>query len=181
MRTEFHPAHHDAYRLGSLVLLVAGAVILTALGYQYIGGLEPCHLCLIERYAYYAGIPLLFLALIAISGGRPGWAALGFFLVGLAFLANAGLGTYHAGAEWGWWPGPTTCSGGMQPLDSPADLLKGLKTAHVVRCDQASWWFLGLSMAAWNAIISIGLWITSFTAGRAALRARAAVASRFFN
>ena len=165
-------AHRQAYEPGALTLVVAIGVILTALGYQHLGGLEPCHLCLIERYAYYFSIPVLFLSLIAVSGGHPGWASIGFYLVSLAFLANAILGTYHSGAEWGLWAGPSTCSGGLQPLDSPADLLKGLKVAHVVRCDQATWWFLGLSMAAWNAFVSIGLWITSFVAGRSASQAK---------
>ena len=180
MRTVVLPAHREAYRPGALALLVATAVILTALGYQYIGGLEPCDLCFLERYAYYISIPVLFLSLVATSGGHPAWAAVGFALVSLAFLANAGLGAYHAGAEWGFWPGPTTCSGGLAKLDSPADLLRGLTTVHVVRCDQASWWFLGVSMAGWNALFSAGLWITSFIAARAAWRAKTATASNYF-
>ena len=180
MRTAVHATHRDAYRSGALALLVAIAVILTALGYQYLGGLEPCDLCFLERYAYYAAIPVLFFSLVAVTGGHPGWAASGFGLVSLAFLANAGLGTYHAGAEWGFWPGPSTCSGGLAKLDSPADLLRGLTTVHVVRCDQASWWFLGVSMAGWNAIFSAGLWITSFVAARAALRTRTAATAKSF-
>ena len=163
---------HNAYRLGALTLAVAVGVILTALAYQYLGGLEPCALCLTERYAYYAGIPVLFLALTALSAGHTNWATIGLFLVSLAFLANAALGGYHAGAEWGFWPGPSTCSGALRPLDSPADLLKGLKTAHVVRCDQASWWFLGLSFAGWNAVVSTGLSITTFFASWILLRNR---------
>ena len=160
----------DAYRLGALTLLVTVGVILTALAFEYVGGHEPCELCLKERYAYYAGIPVLFLGLTALSAHHAGWAATAFATVGLAFLANAGLGGYHAGAEWGYWPGPLTCSGGLRPLDSPADLLKGLKMARVIRCDQASWRFLGLSFAGWNVFVSTCLWITSFWAARQAIR-----------
>ncbi len=165
-----HSAHDDAYRLGALTLLTAAGIILAALAFEYLGGLEPCELCLKERYAYYAGIPALFGALTLLSARRTTWAGVAFFTVGLAFLANALLGGYHAGAEWGYWPGPSTCSGTLRPLDSPADLLKGLKSVRVIRCDQASWRFAGLSFAGWNAVVSTGLWITSFMAARSTLR-----------
>ncbi len=160
----------DAYRFGALALLASIAVILMALGFEYLGGHAPCPLCLMERYAYYAGIPLLALALIAISGGHPTIAATGFIIVALAFVANMGLGTYHAGAEWGFWPGPSTCSGDLSPLGSPADLLRGLSAPKVVRCDQAGWRMFGLSFAGWNAVISTGLWITLAQAVRSTWR-----------
>ncbi len=161
---------HDAYRLGALSLLGAIAVIGAALAFQYLGGLEPCALCLTERYAYYAGIPVLFATLVALAAGYSRWAAVGFCLVALAFLANALLGGYHTGAEWGFWPGPSTCSGALKPLGSPADLLRGGPAVRVIRCDQASWWFLGLSFAGWNALISTGLCITLLLAGRMTVR-----------
>lgn len=170
--TSSFPGYQDAYRIGAVTLLVTVGVILTALAFEYVGGHEPCELCLKERYAYYFAIPVLFLGLTALSSRSTNWAAAAFCLVGLAFLANALLGGYHAGAEWGYWPGPSTCSGGLRPLDSPADLLKGLKTARVIRCDQASWRFLGLSFAGWNVVVTIGLWITSFLAAREAMRTR---------
>jgi disulfide bond formation protein DsbB len=152
--------------LGAFSLLIALGSILVALAFQYIGGYEPCPLCLTERYAYYAGIPLLFLSLVILSAGRPSIAAVGFGLVALAFFANAALGGYHAGAEWGFWPGPSTCSGALAPLGSPADLLKGAAQITVIRCDQASWRMFGLSFAGWNAVISAGLGISAFLAMR---------------
>ncbi len=163
---------HDAYRLGSAALVIALGAIITALAFEHFGGYEPCPLCLMERYAYYAGIPVLFLALTALSAQQMHVAAVGFLLVSLAFLANAGLGGYHAGAEWGFWPGPSTCSGALKPLGSPADLLKGLASVRVIRCDQASWWFLGLSFAGWNTVTSALLWITSLAAATITWRDR---------
>jgi len=179
LHSAFPAGSREAYRLGASALLIAVAVILAALGFEHLGGQAPCPLCLIERYAYYVSIPLLFLSLILIAADRAALAAAGFLLVALAFLANMGLAGYHTGAEWGFWPGPSTCSGGLAPLGSPADLLKGLATARVVRCDQASWWFLGLSFAGWNTVVSTVLWITAFLASRSALRASSATASRF--
>ena len=179
MRTTASTHKDPAYRLGALALLVAAAVILAALAFEYIGGHAPCPLCLTERYAYYVAIPLLFLAMIAVASGHNELAALGFFIVALAFFANMILGGYHTGAEWGFWPGPSTCSGALQPLGSPADLLKGTQIPRVVRCDAASWWFLGLSFAGWNTVVSTVLWITSLQAGRIALAAGSPPKTRF--
>ena len=78
----------SSYRIGALVLFVAVGAILTALGFEHIGGYQPCPLCLQQRWAYYAGIPLLFAALVLVASHKPKMAAVLFFLVALAFLAN---------------------------------------------------------------------------------------------
>lgn len=152
----FDPLAAPAYRTGAALLLFALAIILVALGFEYIGGYAPCPLCLQQRYAYYAGIPLLFLALVALAADKAALATLLFALVGLGFLANAGLGVYHAGAEWGFWPGPDTCAGGIAKLSLKAsDLAKPGTAMNVVRCDQAAWRFLGISFAGYNVLISL--------------------------
>jgi disulfide bond formation protein DsbB len=120
------------YRLGGAALLLAIVSILTALGFQYFAGYQPCMLCLMQRYAYYAGIPLLFAALVLTAGGSRGAAAALFLLVALAFFANAGLGVYHAGAEWKFWAGPTTCGGGGSLTTSAGSLLGDLQNIKVV-------------------------------------------------
>jgi len=145
--------HEAAYRTGALVLFFAAIVILTALAFEYVGGYVPCPLCLQQRYAYYAGVPLLFLALVLVAAERERLAAVVFVVVALGFLANAGLGTYHAGAEWKFWPGPDTCAASLGPLSTSAGgLLKELEKTRVVRCDEAAWRMLGLSFAGWNVV-----------------------------
>jgi disulfide bond formation protein DsbB len=153
-----------AYRWGGLTLLAALAGILIALGFQYWGGMAPCPLCLQQRYAYYAGIPALFLGLILLGAGQGRWAALLFFLVSLAFLANAGLGTYHAGAEWKFWPGPDTCAATGSGPSATGGLLERLKNTQVIRCDEAAGRFLGLSFAGWNVFLSLALCIGALQA-----------------
>ena len=148
------PEKSTAYRLGGLTLFFVTGVILVALGFEHLGGYQPCPLCLMQRYAYYAAIPLLFVAMALISE-MPRLAALLFFIVALAFLANAGLGVYHAGAEWKFWPGPDTCGGAHALPTSPADLLRGLEESRIVRCDEAPWTFAGLSFAGWNVVASL--------------------------
>ncbi len=139
--------------------MLAAAAILTALGFEYIGKYAPCPLCLQQRWAYYVAIPATFIGLVLLSTGRPNIASALFALVALAFLANAGLGTYHAGVEWGFWPGPDTCA--AQPYSIPsrggAGILAQLPQTGVVRCDEAQIRVAGLSFAGWNVIACLML------------------------
>ena len=156
------------YQFGTLALFLAAFTLLTALGFQYIGGYVPCMLCMLERYAYYAAIPSLFLALVLTAGSYRGIASALFFLVAVAFLANTGLGVYHAGAEWKFWPGPATCGGGESLTTSAGNLLNEIQHTKVIKCDEASLRFLGVSFAGWNVIASFLLMLISLWAALAA-------------
>jgi disulfide bond formation protein DsbB len=159
------PAHkHPAYRWAALTLLAALAGIVTALGFQYIGDIQPCPLCLQQRYAYYAGIPVLFAGLVLFGAGRRRESAILFLLVALAFLANGGLGVYHAGAEWKFWPGPDTCAAGASVPSAGGNLLSRLQNVKVIRCDEAAGRFLGLSFPGWNVFLSLAICIGALQA-----------------
>ena len=139
-----------------LVTLIAAATIAGAWFFQLVLGIVPCPLCLEQRYAYYLAIPLGLLIALAARGGAPRPLLLvGLAILALATLANAGLGTYHSGVEWGFWQGPTDCSGPVVNLGSATDLLSRLDTVKVVRCDEVQWRFLGLSLAGYNVLISL--------------------------
>ncbi|HXF55597.1 MAG TPA: disulfide bond formation protein B [Hyphomicrobiaceae bacterium] len=144
----------DAFRWGVLLLSSAAVVILAALGFEYIGGYVPCPLCLQQRYAYYVGIPLIGLALWSLRAGKTQAASLLMVAAAVLFAVNAGLGVYHAGAEWGDWPGPQSCATAQPLPPNAADLLKDLAKSQIVRCDEATWRFLWLSFAGWNAAFS---------------------------
>ncbi|WP_295556875.1 disulfide bond formation protein B [uncultured Hyphomicrobium sp.] len=165
------PERSAAYRYGGLTLFLAAAVILTALAFQYLGGYAPCPLCLMQRYAYYAGIPLLFVAM-ALVAEMPRLAGFIFFAVALAFLANAGLAGYHAGVEWKFWPGPDTCGTALPLPTDASDLLGSLDSIRVPRCDEAAWTFAGLSMAGWNVIASLAAFALALKAAFLAASAR---------
>jgi disulfide bond formation protein DsbB len=167
-----HPQKTPAYRAGSATLFLAVAVILGALAFQHLGGYAPCPLCLEQRYAYYAGIPLLFLALVLLAAGRASMAAGIFVAVALAFLANAGLAAYHAGVEWKLWAGPDTCSAATQPLGASGGggLLGELGKTRVIRCDEAPWQLFGISLAGWNVLACLLLAGGAFSAAIKALR-----------
>jgi disulfide bond formation protein DsbB len=166
------PTSHSAYRPGALALVVAAATIVAALGFEHLGGYLPCPLCLEQRYAYYAGVPVLFAALVVLSAGHRRTAALLFALVALAFLANAGLGVYHAGAEWRFWPGPDSCAGAQEITTSAGGLLDVLPNTNVIRCDEAAWRFAGISLAGWNVVVSIAVAALSLRAAAASIRSQ---------
>lgn len=160
---------HPAYRAGAFALMLALGSILAALAFERYGGYDPCPLCLMQRWAYYAGVPALFLALVLVAAERPKLAALLFFAVALGFLANAGLGVYHSGVEWKFWPGPDTCTATLTPLAPGAGgFLDKLATTVVARCDEAPWRFAGLSFAGWNVVTSFVAFIASLQAAFAA-------------
>jgi disulfide bond formation protein DsbB len=128
-----------------LILAVSAATIAGAFAFQF-AGYDPCHLCLMERWAYYAAIALSLILLFTKSGMKQG-----LYLLAMIMLASTIFGIYHAGVEWKWWAGPGSCTGGSA-LGGLPDLTK-----PVVMCDEAAFRILGLSLAGWNAVISFML------------------------
>lgn len=165
------PTSHSAYRAGALALFLSVAAILIALAFEYLGGYAPCELCLLQRYAYYAGAPGLFLALVALSAGQRRAAMALFAVVALAFVANAVLGIYHAGVEWHFWAGPSGCTGSQALTAEAGNMLEALKQTNVVRCDEAAWRFMGISFAGWNVVCSLLIVWLSIRAARDTARA----------
>ena len=138
------------------ITAVAAATLAGAWFFQLVLDIRPCPLCLEQRYAYYLAIPLG--ALVAVAAARDAPRAVlvaGLGILALATLGNAGLGTYHAGVEWGLWQGPTECTGPVGNLGSAGNLLQRLDTVKVIRCDEVQWRFLGLSLAGYNVLISL--------------------------
>ena len=140
--------------LSTVALVMAGisfAALAAAWTFQYSGYL-PCSLCLEERIPYYAAILGGLLAAF-LANKSPRLAAFILAALAIGFLYNAGLSTYHAGAEWHFWPGPDTCTGNGDLLQ-PKSLSKALQHNQVVRCDEAAIRILGVSLAGYNVLLS---------------------------
>ncbi len=153
-------------RAANLLLLLGGtASIAAAWGFQLIGGYLPCKLCLEQRVPYYVGLPLGVLALLALLTRRTGIATVLLLLVAVVFAYGAGLGAYQAGAEWGFWMGPSDCGGGGATPRSAANMLQALQNTRVVSCTEASWRMFGLSFAGWNMVASAGVAVLALFAG----------------
>ena len=140
--------------LALTILVIAAATILGALGFEHIGGYQPCALCLMQRTPYYVGVPLAAAAAVAAwLGGSRTVLALVFGLLGLLMLYSLGLAVYHAGVEWRFWEGPASCAPSIS-IGSAADMLNQLETTTAPSCTDAVWRFLGLSFAGWNVLVS---------------------------
>jgi disulfide bond formation protein DsbB len=156
--------------------LIAVIGVLTICGFfffQYVLGYPPCPLCLQQRDAYYVSVPLAALLWLGASQDAANKVMiLGFAVIAAVMLWNTGLSAYHAGVEWKFWPGPSDCSGPITNFGSAGDLMKRLQDIHVVRCDEAAWRFLGISLAGYDVLVSLLL------AAIAAWGAKAALARR---
>ena len=140
--------------LALTILLIAAATILGALGFEHIGGYQPCALCLMQRTPYYVGVPLAAAtALAAWRGGSRTVLTVLFALLGALMLYSLGLAVYHAGVEWRFWEGPDSCAPSVS-VGSAADMLNQLETTTAPSCTDAVWRFLGLSFAGWNVLVS---------------------------
>ncbi|WP_293575734.1 disulfide bond formation protein B [Phaeobacter sp.] len=142
-----------------ILLASAGSagLLLAAFGFQYIGDMAPCKLCIWQRYPHGAAVAIGALSLMLPLVILP-------YLGALAALTSAGIGAYHAGVEQGWWEGPSTCTSGPIGGLSAEELMQQIMTAPLVRCDDIPWELFGLSMAGWNAVVSAGIaliWIAA--------------------
>lgn len=169
---EGRPAPRD---LALLAGLGSAALLLGAFAFQA-AGYAPCAMCLWQRWPHY----------LAVAAGLAAWAlrpqagaALGAIAaLGLvAALATAGLGLFHTGVERGWWEGPASCTGAGAGLSGfTADDLLSLEGPGLVLCDEVAWSLAGLSMASWNALLSLGLaalWAAALAGASAGRRGRA--------
>jgi disulfide bond formation protein DsbB len=153
----------------SAVLVAAGsaAIVAAAHFFQYVLLIAPCPLCLEQRKFHYVAIPLALATGIAALKGAPNrLVAAGLALAALVLFAGAVLAAYHAGVEWKLWAGPADCTGPIASFGQAGSLLEQMQTTSVVRCDEVSWRFLGLSLAGYNGLVSLAL---AALAGRAAV------------
>jgi disulfide bond formation protein DsbB len=132
-------------------LLIPAALMAGALGSQYLGGLFPCEMCHWQRWPHYAAIALALIACLIPE--RP----FGRVLVGMAvaaIFASGLIGVFHAGVEYRFWPGITRCSAPPSG-GSSADLLTQIMATPMIQCDVPQWTLFGISLAGFNAILSI--------------------------
>ena len=135
-----------------IALLLPTALLAAAFGSEYIGGLHPCEMCWWQRYAHLAA---LVPAVLAFVRPEREWIRWTTYLAALAIAVSGAIGVYHAGVELKIFEGFTTCTASARGATT-ADLLRQITATPLIRCDQVQWSFLGVSMAGWNAILSLG-------------------------
>jgi disulfide bond formation protein DsbB len=152
-------ARRDPPLAAAVIVAIVG--VLTICGFfffQYVLGYPPCPLCLEQRNAFYFSVPLAALLWLGANHGASSKVMIaGFALITAAMLWNTELSAYHAGVEWKLWQGPTDCSGPIEKLGSVRDMMNQLQRISIVRCDEAAWRFLGISLAGYDVLVSLGL------------------------
>lgn len=137
----------------SLILAAAVFGLAGAWTFQWLG-YEPCELCLKERVAFYAALPIAAAAILLARNARPAYARAALALLAAIFAANAALAFYHAGVEWKFWAGPPDCTGDFVKPLSMEDFRRQLQHVHVARCDEPALRLFGLSLAFWDFVVS---------------------------
>lgn len=157
----------ERIKLAALLVAVGAAVTVGgALVFQHGFGYVPCMLCLWGRWPYYVGAPLALLAFALATRGRADAGRTTLWLIAMLFVGGALFAAYHAGVEWSFWPGPTSCAGADAAPTATGGLLEQMRSTRIVPCDRAAWRLFGISLAGYSALISLGL------AGVAAIGAR---------
>jgi disulfide bond formation protein DsbB len=137
----------------ALAIGVPAALLAGAYGSEIFGGLYPCEMCWWQRYAHFAGLAFALASLLLRKAPDRGRSFV--WLAALAILASGGIGAYHAGVEAGIFEGFTQCTSTAGAGLSGEELLKAVMAAPLIRCEDIQFSFLGISMAGWNAILSI--------------------------
>lgn len=163
-RSSFQAPHLIAVLAAISFVAIAGAWVFEYAGYK------PCHLCLMQRYAYYFAVPASLAAWFFVYNQQVRVAQLVLIACAIGYILNAALGGYHAGVEYEWWKGPSDCTGG-DTVDSlismdASKFFDTLKETTVVPCDRPAWTLLGISLAGFNFFISFGLATLALVATR---------------
>lgn len=151
-------SHRNA---ASIAALAAAGLLIAVFAMQYIGGLAPCSLCLTQRWPHSVALALGLIALMPITAAPARRLLLA--LIALSFAVTAGIGAYHAGVEYGWFAGPTACSGTISG-NTVEELKRQLMAQPVVRCDEVAWSLFGVSLAGYNFLASSALALFCATA-----------------
>jgi disulfide bond formation protein DsbB len=139
--------------LASALATLGIGLLLGAFAFEYLGGIKPCHLCLGQRLPWALMTVVAGLAMLGLRrGAHPALAPAAFVIAAAIALWSIYLAGFHAGVEWKWWPGPTSCTGtGL----SSGDFSANFDPAQIIRCDEIAWSLFGLSLAGYNFLFSL--------------------------
>src|SRR3546814_13497788 len=146
----------------ALLAIACLSALGTALASQYWGGLQPCVLCLYQRYAY--GVALAFAGLAFLAAAHALGRRILLMLAGLAFAAGSAIAAFQVGVEQKWWEGTAQCHGPPFPAGAKVEQMREiLHNQSFANCDGVSWASLGLYMAGFNdldagAVAANSLW-----------------------
>jgi disulfide bond formation protein DsbB len=142
----------DGLRTARLIALLLPAALLAGAWGSQLFGLMPCEMCHWQRWPHYAAVVVAALSFAPLA--RP--VQMRFVLFAAVLIAVSGtIGVFHAGVEYHWWQGITACTAPIGTGD-PMELLNQALRRPLVRCDVPQWTLFGISLAGFNAILSLG-------------------------
>jgi disulfide bond formation protein DsbB len=156
------------------VLAASAAVLGTALLSQFWGGLQPCELCLMQRWPWDAAIVVALTALLVGDRAPLPWVAV---LLALAFAIGAALAFYHVGVEQKWFAGPSACTATGSGAMTLEEMKRQILGTAPVLCDRVQWSLFGVSLAGFNLIASLAMAAICFAAFTRARRPAPRVAA----
>jgi len=157
----------DLFRFGpALLFATSGALLLGALAFQYLGGLQPCVLCIYQRWPHGAVLVLGGLALGHAMAGKTKAVPWLTMLAAVAMLTGAAIAAFHVGVEQGWWKGLEACAAGSKPPGTLEGAFQELKKGPVANCGDIPWQLFGISMAGYNFLISLVVGLFGLAATR---------------
>ena len=140
------------------IFIVSVCVVIFVHYLEYIG-FTPCQLCIYQRWPWYL---IIFLSLISIFYNKKVYPY-NKFIIFMIFVSSAAYAGWHAGIEWAFWEGPTTCATGTNKIESHNNLLENIQNIQsFVSCSEAGFRFLGISLAGYNFISSLIMAIYTF-------------------
>jgi disulfide bond formation protein DsbB len=148
-------------------VLAAGAIgaLGAALFMQHGMGVQPCILCIYQRWPYVIAGALALLALV--FGRHRSLRVVLLGLAGLTLLADTGIAVFQVGVEHHWWTGTPGCSV-PPPAATIEELRARLMEQPVVPCDEVSWSLFGISLAGYNVVLTLALAAFALVAARRA-------------
>ena len=133
-----------------LIFLISIIALSSAFFIEYVLGLQPCNLCVLERIPY-----LLALIIIVLNYKFINFEKYFILSLILIFLAATFLSLYHLGIEQGFIEESFVCDlKNGSNLQSKEDILRQLQEKNV-SCKDVTFKILGLSLTSYNIIISI--------------------------
>ena len=122
--------------------------IVAALAAENIFYIEPCSMCLKQRYPYYF-IIVIFILFLFIRQFSLLWY---FLMLQLASIYGLFYATWHVGIEQKILKGPSGCSGGLNFTTSIENLKEQIMEKSIINCEEIVWSFFGISAATLNSI-----------------------------
>ena len=144
--------------LNLFFLLFSGLILLIVYYLEFFIEVEPCKLCIYQRFPYFIVI-LLASSSLLIKNLKIKKLTFIFYI--LIFFISLIMSLYHFGIEKNLWNALTGCEANIKSFGNSNNLKEYLLNKDYVSCKDVSFKFLEISLAGYNIIVSFVLFTLS--------------------